>query len=150
MNFLKRAITRVRQIKQAHDDAKEGRQQVGVDRYQNRYYQYYDAEGNETKRICEFAKRFQGDDELDLYWDSWLKHKQRDPPSPEVLKQFYAEEEQFREAALNYEKRDAEMMAKHRKEQEQRAKQETPKTTQTQGFGQQFEPGKWNPGSKKK
>ena len=146
--MIKNFIKAVRELRNAHIDAKEGRKLMGTDRHSNKYYQYFDREGYETKREVEYARKF-ADDEVDLYWDAWLKHKQREPPSPEQLKELYEEEEKYREAAYSYEKRDMEMMKQYRKEQTSKAKQENPQTSQAQGFGERFEPGKWNPGGKK-
>ena len=149
MSFIRRVLTKIREIKTAHQDAKQSRVCVGTDRYNNRHYQYYDRNGNETKRIVENARKF-ADDEVDLYWSNWLKHIQIEPPTPEMLKELYEEEEKFREAVYSYEKRDAEMMAKYRKEMAKKAKEQNQQTTQAQGFGKEFEPGKWDPTGKNK
>jgi NADH:ubiquinone oxidoreductase subunit len=149
MSFLRNLVKKVKELRRAHEDARVGRTIVGNDRYNNIYYQYYDEEGNETRRVVEKARKF-ADDEIDLYWDAWLKFRRRDPPTPEQLKELYEEEEKFREAAYSFEKRDADMMAKYRKQEAERKKEENPQTGQAQGSGHEFEPGKWNPGSKKK
>ena len=97
-----------------HQDAKLNRKLVGFDRYNNRYYQYYDDSGNETKREAEFPSGWYNEDELDQYWFPWLKKMEKDPPTPEFLKQVYAEDEEMKRRAYDYELRDAKMMNEYR------------------------------------
>jgi NADH ubiquinone oxidoreductase subunit NDUFA12. len=150
MSFVKGLLKKIKNFRMAHEDAKLNRKIVGYDRLNNRYYQYFDEEGNETKRVCEYSSKFFTEEDIDPYWNAWLKKMQRDPPTEEQLKEFYEAEDKFKQSAYEYEKKDAEMMSKYRKEQASKAKEERPETSQTKGQGVEFEPGKWNPNAKTK
>jgi NADH:ubiquinone oxidoreductase subunit len=143
-NILKKA----KSIMRAHEDAKLNRRLVGRDRYNNTYFQYYDEEGNETKRACEYTSKHVSEEDIDPYWNAWLKKVQREPPSPELLKEFYEAEEKFKQNAYEYEKKDAEMMKNYRMSQEKKSESDRPNTEQSKGQGPKFEPGAWKPGKK--
>ena len=51
--MFKKVLSTIRNYKALHEDARMGRQLVGYDRYGNKYYQYFDDNGGETKRVCE-------------------------------------------------------------------------------------------------
>jgi NADH:ubiquinone oxidoreductase subunit len=149
MSLIKGIFRQLKQLRMAHEDAKLNRRQVGSDRHHNRYYQYFDEEGGETKRVCEYANRTISEDDIDPYWSAWLKKMQREPPTEDQLRDLYEAESRFKQAAFDYEKKDAEMMAIYRAHQEKQAKTERPDTSQAHGQGKDFEPGKWNPNPKK-
>ena len=48
--MIKRIFSLVQNIKIQHEDSRIGRNLVGIDQNGNRYYQYLDQKGNETKR----------------------------------------------------------------------------------------------------
>lgn len=134
----------------AHEDAKLSRKLVGIDRSNNKYYQYFDEDGNETKRACEYNSRHMSESDIDPHWNAWLKRMQREPPDEEYLKEVYSFEDKFKKSAYEYEKRDAEMMKNYKKSEQEKAKQEKPESSDTKGQASQFEPGKWNPLKTKK
>eukprot|EP01017_Pseudomicrothorax_dubius_P045895 TRINITY_DN8015_c0_g1_i1.p1 TRINITY_DN8015_c0_g1~~TRINITY_DN8015_c0_g1_i1.p1 ORF type:complete len:132 (-),score=27.08 TRINITY_DN8015_c0_g1_i1:122-517(-) len=122
------------------------RKLVGVDKFGNKYYQYYTDEGEELKRVCEYNVGI-SEDNIDPNWDAWLRRMQKVPYTNEELEKLYDEQDNMREAAYDYEKRDAEMMREFRKAERQ--KKETEKTSTDQGYGKAYEPGFWKPDTKK-
>ena len=141
--MFKKFVNLIREVRLSHENAKLNRKIVGSDRNSNKYYQYYDNDGNETKRVCEYTNRISEHD-IDPIWDAWLRKRTRVPPTSDNLKDFYEAEDNWKENALNYEKKDSDMMREYRKEQQKKAGADK-KSTQSEGFGKNFEPGKWRP-----
>lgn len=148
MKAFTEILKKAKNIMRAHEDAKLNRKFVGRDRHNNLYYQYFDEEGNETKRGCEYVSKHVSEEDIDPYWNAWLKKMQREPPTPELLKELYQAEEKFKQNAYEYEKKDAEMMKNYRMTQQKKSEDEKPSTSQAKGQGTKFEPGSWKPGKK--
>lgn len=147
--MFKKLVSAARNIRDAHFDARMNRKLVGTDKFNNKYYQYYDNEGRETKRICEYKNKISEQD-IDLNWDAWLRYHQKDPFTPEELNKLYENQLKWQENAHAYEKEDSDMMAQHRKEMSKKHLEENPHTGKEQGQGEAFQPGEWKPGVKKR
>ena len=79
---------------QAYFKAKDealGREMVGVDKFGNKYYQYYSHQGLPTKRMV--AYQFYGCNQfhIDPHFVSWLHKQEAVPPTVEALERMYIE-----------------------------------------------------------
>ena len=146
--MLRKFVKTIQSLKQAHRDVKINRKLVGTDRFENKYYQYYNDEGEEVKREVDY-KYGHVEREVDLNWDAWLRYRQKAPYTNQDLENLYDEQHEWKEKAFDYEKRDSEMMSKYRKEQLEKHQKENPQTDLDKGQGEDYEPGYWNPGQKK-
>lgn len=144
--LLQQAASKAKAFADHCHDVGYNRKLVGNDRNGNKYYQYFASDGKEDKREVEImsGEKFK---EYDPYWDEWLRYRQKKPFTEEELKKFYQEDDNRVEAAFKYEKKDAEMMknfrAKYKKENT------TTQTSMEKGFNDTYEPGYWQPGSKR-
>lgn len=143
--MLKKVIKYVRNIRQINEDMKLNRKLIGTDKYENRYYQYFDNNGYEAKRGVEYKNGLIEQD-FDINWENWLRGRQKTPYTQDELNTLYKAEDEYKEAAFDYEKRDSDMMSQYRKEQAAKHKEEHPQTGEAKGQGEEFEPGSWNPG----
>ena len=91
-------------------DAALGRDRVGVDKFGNKYYQYYSYHGLPTKRIVLYrffeTNRFH----QDPHFLGWLRRNEILPPTPEGLERLYLEHDAFVQRAIEWDKEQEAMM----------------------------------------
>ena len=86
------------------DPLTANRKYVGSDRLGNKYFQYYEADGSEGKRECEY-KGF-SNESVDPVWYDWLRKYQKDPYTEEQLKEIYRALDEKGRFAESYRKSD--------------------------------------------
>ena len=141
--MIKNILFAIKNLRASHEDAKLNRRLAGSDRYGNKYYQYYNEKGKETRRILEANPH--ASETFDPIWSEWLCNRQKTPFNEKELKSFYDVQEMNKKNAFDYEIKDAKMMDEFRKEYIQ--KQETVKSTKPIGIGAEYNPGIWKPNS---
>ena len=75
-----RRINRIRLFLRNLQDQKEGREEIGQDKFGNRLYQYYSFFGLPTKRECEYIHHYKVDVYNDNAFYFWLKKFDDLPP----------------------------------------------------------------------
>ena len=139
--MIKKTIIAIRNLLASHEDAKLNRNLAGVDRYGNKYYQYYDGKGKICKRILE--PNPYASETFDPLWTDWLRFRQKNPYTETELKNFYDIETMNKKKAFEYEIKDAEMMNEFRNQYKKSV--ENDKTTISKGTGENYNPGNWKP-----
>ena len=79
---------------QQKDDAL-GRERVGLDKYGNKYYQYYSYHGLPTKRIALYKFHSGSQFHQDPHFLGWLRRNEILPPTPDELERLYLEHDAF-------------------------------------------------------
>lgn len=144
--MLKKIWGFISDYREMKENVKFGRELVGKDRNGNKYFQHYNTNQQPTKRTVEM--KFQRPDaEIDPIWDDWLRHRQKDPFTPEQLRNMYEQRENNKSAAFEYERKDAELMQNFRKEH--KGKLETEKNAAGKSNETEYEPGTWKSQQKK-
>ena len=80
-----------------------GRERIGVDKFGNKYYQYYTYHGLPTKRVVlynfpEGSSLF----EQDPHFVGWLRKNEILPPTPEELERLYLEHDAFIQRGIEW------------------------------------------------
>ncbi len=132
-----------RRTKEKYEDIKENRELVVVDKYGNRYYQYYSHHGLPTRRVV--VNNMKGfnkwdDDPIML---GWLQKRRAIPPSQEELEKMYLENEEFQRRGLEWDRKEQAMIDAWKKKQTEAIEAER-KETKAIGEGDKFEPGLWD------
>ena len=83
---------------------------MGIDKYGNRYYQYYSHHGLPTSRVVNYKFFSHNKFHIDVHFTAWLHKRDLIPPSPEQLEQLYIDHDAFIERALNWDKEQKEMI----------------------------------------
>ena len=78
-----RKINRIRLFLRILNDEKEGREEIGQDKYGNKLYQYYSFFGLPIRRECEYINRYKFHQQSDKAYYFWLKNQQVFPPTRE-------------------------------------------------------------------
>lgn len=86
--------------------------------------------------------------DFDPDWDEWLRGKRKQPYTDDEVREFWEGHDKRVEVALDYEQRDAEMMKEYRRKRREKAMKA--KSSDQKGENEAFEPGAWQPGSKKR
>ena len=115
--MLKNFLSKFQQLRQAHNDAKLNRQLVGEDRNGNKYFAYFDSEGYETKRECEYVVMFTNQHQqiIDPAWEEWLRRKRLNPYTAEEMAKIYKYTDNLRKQGLQSDDNEREMMRNYRK-----------------------------------
>ena len=79
-----------------------GRDRVGIDKYGNKYYQYYSYHGLPTKRIVLYKFGDTNYFDQDPHFVGWLRKNEILPPTPEELERLYLEHDAFIQRALEW------------------------------------------------
>ena len=148
--MLKKIWGFISDYREMKENLKFGRELVGKDRNGNKYFQHFNSKQQPTKRTVEM--KFQRPDaEIDPIWDDWLRHRQKDPFTPEQLKNIYEERENNKTVAFEYEKKDAEVMQNFRKEYKSRENEKNSAEKNSAGKSNEtdYEPGTWKSQQKK-
>ena len=80
-------------IKQKDDAI--GRELIGMDKFGNRYYQYYSFHGLPTKRMVMYKFFDTNKFNIDPHFISWMLRQEILPPTPEELEKLYLEHDAF-------------------------------------------------------
>ncbi|KAL4452887.1 hypothetical protein ABPG74_002452 [Tetrahymena malaccensis] len=115
--MLKNIFNKFKQIRQAHNDAKFNRKLVGTDRNGNKYYQYFDEQGYESKRECEYLNVFDQNhgNRIDPAWEDWLRKKRLDPFTQEEMEKIYRYTDNLRKKGVSADKYEQDMMKTFRR-----------------------------------
>lgn len=139
--MIKKLILVLKNLKASHENAKMNRILAGTDRYGNKYYQYFDDSGRESRRIME--PNPYASEPFDPLWTEWLRNRQKKPFNEKELKCFYDEETTKTKQVYEYEIKDAEIMSEFRKEYKK--SQENEKNKINNSFKKDYGPGEWKP-----
>jgi hypothetical protein len=132
-----------KRFKDKFQDMQENRELIVVDKYGNRYYQYFSYHGLPTRRVVvNNMKSFNkwDDDPLML---SWLQKRRAVPPTQEELEKMYIEQEEFSRRGLEWDRQEQAMIDAWKSRQQAAIAQER-KETGAVGEGENFQPGLWN------
>jgi len=92
---------------------------MGVDKYGNKYYQYYAFHGLPTNRVVLYKFFDTNKFHIDPHFVSWLHKQDLLPPTPEELELKYIEHEQFIQRCIAYDKEQKLIMDEWRKKKEE-------------------------------
>jgi hypothetical protein len=134
---------KIKRLKEKYQDINENRELLVVDKYGNRYYQYYSQHGLPTRRVVlNNMKSFNTWDD-DPFMLSWLQKRRITPPTQEELEKMYIEQEEFQRRGLEWDKKEREMIEAWKSKQREALEKER-KETNAIGEGENFEPGSWD------
>jgi len=134
---------KIKRLKEKYQDVNENRELLVVDKYGNRYYQYYSQHGLPTRRVVlNNMKSFNTWDD-DPFMLSWLQKRRITPPTQEELEKMYIEQEEFQKRGLEWDKKEREMIEAWKSKQREALEKER-KETKAIGEGENFEPGSWD------
>jgi len=132
-----------KRIKEKYQDIKENRELIVVDKFGNRYYQYYSNQGLPTRRVViNNQKGFNKWDD-DPFMLSWLQMRRMVPPTQEELEKMYIENEEFQRRGLEWDKKEKALIDEWKKLQKGAIDAER-KETKSIGDGVNFSPGVWD------
>jgi hypothetical protein len=132
-----------KRFKEKFQDIKENRELIVVDKYGNRYYQYYSYHGLPTRRVViNNLKGFNKWDD-DPLMSGWLQKRRAIPPTQEELEKMYIEQEEFARRGLEWDRQQQAMIDAWKSKQKEALEKER-KETGAIGDGMSFEPGAWN------
>jgi NADH:ubiquinone oxidoreductase subunit len=134
---------RLKKHNQKIRDDRENRELVVVDKYGNKYYQYYSHHGLPTRRIVHlnmvsFNKWH--DDPIML---GWLERRRINAPTQEELEQEYIKHEEFLRKGLEWDRKEKALIETYRKKRDEALESER-NETKALGSGEDFQPGSWN------
>ena len=112
------------------DDA-IGREVIGVDKYGNKYYQYYSFHGLPTRRIVLYKFMNENKFHQDPHFIGWLHRQDILPPTPEELEKLYLDHDAFKERALDWDNEQRLMIEEYqmkKKELDEKFDREKPET----------------------
>lgn len=132
-----------KKLREKYDDFRENRELVVVDKYGNKYYQYYSHHGLPTRRVViNFQKSFNKWDD-DPFMMSWLQKRRLVPPTQEELEKMYIENEEFQRRGLEWDRKEQAMIDEWKRKQKEAIESEK-KETKAIGEGETFTPGVWD------
>lgn len=132
-----------KRFKEKFQDIKENRELIVVDKYGNRYYQYYSYHGLPTRRVViNNLKGFNKWDD-DPLMSGWLQKRRAIPPTQEELEKMYIEQEEFARRGLEWDRQQQAMIEAWKSKQREALEKER-KETGAIGDGDSFQPGAWN------
>jgi hypothetical protein len=134
---------KLRRFREKYQDQKENRELLVVDKYGNRYYQYYSYHGLPTRRVVlNNMKSFNKWDD-DPFMLSWLQRRRQNPPTQEELERMYIEQEEFQRRGLEWDRKEQAMIDEWKRKQKEALDSER-KETKAIGEGETFSPGVWD------
>ncbi len=134
--------SKIKSIRDKYQDQKENRELVVVDKFGNRYYQYYSHHGLPTKRIIHLNQTSFNKWNDDPFMMSWLQRRRLNPPTQEELEKMYIEQEEFQRRCMEWDKKE-QMMIDEFKKRKNDALEKERKETKSIGEGENFKPGVW-------
>jgi NADH:ubiquinone oxidoreductase subunit len=78
-----------------HRDDALGREVVGMDKFGNKYYQYYSFHGLPTRRMVIYKFLNENRFNIDPHFVGWLHRQDVLPPTPEELEKLYLDHDAF-------------------------------------------------------
>jgi hypothetical protein len=133
---------KIKRLRDKFLDLKENRELIVVDKFGNRYYQYYSYHGLPTRRVViNNMKGFNRWDD-DPMMSSWLQRRRVHPPSQEELEKLYIQQEELQRRGLEWDRKEQAMIDEWKKRKQEAIEKER-KETKAIGEGQNFEPGVW-------
>jgi len=134
---------KIKRMKEKYQDENENRELLVVDKFGNRYYQYYSYHGLPTRRVVlNNMKSFNTWDD-DPFMLSWLQKRRLTPPTQEELEKMYIENEEFQRKGLEWDKNEKLLLEAWKNKQREALEKER-KETNSLGEGDSFEPGAWD------
>jgi hypothetical protein len=134
---------KIKRMKEKYQDENENRELLVVDKFGNRYYQYYSYHGLPTRRVVlNNMKSFNTWDD-DPFMLSWLQKRRLTPPTQEELEKMYIENEEFQRKGLEWDKKEKLLLEAWKNKQKEAIETER-KETNALGEGENFEPGAWD------
>jgi hypothetical protein len=134
---------KIKKFREKYQDQKENRELLVVDKYGNRYYQYYSYHGLPTRRVVLNNMRSFNTWDDDPFMLSWLQKRRITQPTQEELEKMYIENEEFQRRGLEWDKKEREMIEAWKTKQREALDKER-KETGAIGEGENFEPGSWD------
>jgi len=134
--------SKIKSIKDKYQDQKENRELVVVDKYGNRYYQYYSHHGLPTKRIIHLNQTSFNKWNDDPFMVSWLQRRSLNPPTQEELEKMYIEQEEFQRRCLEWDRKEQNLIDEFKRRKSEALEKER-KETKAIGEGENFRPGVW-------
>jgi hypothetical protein len=134
---------KIKRLRDKFLDMKENRELIVVDKFGNRYYQYYSYHGLPTRRVViNNMKGFNKWDD-DPLMSSWLQKRRVHPPSQEELEKLYIEQEEFQRRGLEWDRKEQAIIDEWKKRKQEAIERER-QETKAIGEGDSFEPGVWD------
>ena len=133
---------KLKRYKEKFQDIKENRELIIVDKFGNRYYQYYSYHGLPSRRVV--VNNLKGynkwdDDPIML---GWLQKRRVNPPTQEELEKMYIEQEEFARRGLEWDRKEQAILDEWKKRNQEAIEKEK-KETKAIGQGESFQPGTW-------
>jgi hypothetical protein len=134
---------KIKRLRDKFLDLKENRELIVVDKFGNRYYQYYSYHGLPTRRVViNNMKGFNRWDD-DPMMSSWLQRRRVYPPSQEELEKLYIQQEELQRRGLEWDRKEQAIIDEWKKRKQEAIEKER-KETKAIGEGENFEPGVWD------
>jgi hypothetical protein len=134
---------KINKVRQKFKDDSENRELVVVDKFGNKYYQYYSHQGLPTRRIVHLNMTSFNKWNSDPVMLGWLERRRLNPPTQEELEQEYIDHEAFLRRGLEWDRKENATIEAYRKKRQEAIDAER-KDTHALGSGETFEPGTWD------
>jgi hypothetical protein len=131
-----------KRFKQQMEDEKENRELIVVDKYGNRYYQYYSRHGLPTRRIVHLNMTSFNKWTDDPVMSGWLSQRRQIPLTQEELEKIYIEQEEFARRGLEWDRKEQAILEEYRNKRKNAIEEER-KETKAIGEGPDYSPGVW-------
>jgi hypothetical protein len=140
---------KIKKMRDKFIDEKENRELVVVDKYGNKYYQYYSNHGVPSRRFVNLNMIAHNKWHDDIFMKAWLEKRRDVPPTQEELEKMYIQLEEFQRKGLEWDRNEAKLMEEFRKKQKEAIEKER-KETGAIGDGKNYAPGIWDKTQTKK
>lgn len=135
--------SKIKSIRDKYKDKQENRELVVVDKYGNRYYQYYSHHGLPTRRIIHLNQTSFNKWNDDPIMLGWLERRKINPPTQEELEKIYIEQEEFQRRCLEWDRKEN-LLIEELKKRKNEALENERKETKSIGEGDNYRPGLWD------
>jgi len=132
-----------KKLKDNFQNLKENRELIVVDKYGNRYYQYYSYHGLPTKRVVVHNMKGFNKWDDDPYMMAWLEKRRVNPPTQEELEKLYIQTEELQRRGLEWDRKERALIDEWKKKQQEALEKER-KETKSIGDNESFQPGSWD------
>jgi len=103
---MRNPLRAIRQFLADMKDQKLSRELVGVDKFGNKYFQYYSPYGLPTRREIEYAARKRKKTYEDLAFYRWMHRLEALPPTESEVKEYHRLEKERKKAAIEWDKKE--------------------------------------------
>jgi hypothetical protein len=134
---------KIKKFREKMQDLKENRELVVVDKYGNKYYQYYSVHGLPSRRVVVNNKKSFNKWDDDPIMLGWLQKTRHVAPTQEELEKIYIEQEEFARRGLEWDRKEKNLLEEWKKRNQEALKKEQ-KETNSIGSGDNFQPGSWD------